>query len=218
MNRLDRSENPEGRLDRAWQKLTFQGKDEFEKKYGRWDTLSDEQRFGSLSSYFSELREQSEEEKIRRITEPYVRAMEGVAQLLDRRFGQMEGQLEKMSKSGEELKGHIRELETKVKEPKQIQDMSIVGTPTGIQPQVNVYTSYPQKMDCRYREKGGPKECIVVETTQEGTYGTCTVGDQVRRMQILPRLFTTAFEKAGCPSNRLIRPCEYYTTKKVRIS
>lgn len=218
MNLLDRRDRPEGRLDRAWQKLTFQGKREFEEKYGRWDILSDEQRFSSLSSYFSELRQQSEEELIRKTTEPYLKAMESFAQLLDRRFGQMEGQLERMSKTGEELRNHVRELETKVNEPRQIQDRYMVGTPTGIQPQVNVYTSYPQKMDCRYREKGGPKECIVVETTQEGTYGTCTVGDQVRRMQILPRLFTTAFEKAGCPSNRLVRPCEYYTTKKVKIS
>ncbi|MBI2658692.1 hypothetical protein HYX05_01140 [Candidatus Woesearchaeota archaeon] len=218
MNRLDRSENPEGRLDRAWQKLTLQGKGEFEEKYGRWDILSDEQRFSSLSSYFSELRQQTEDDRIRKITEPYVRAMESFAQLLDKRFGQMEGQLEKMSRTGEELRGHVRELETKVNEPKQIQDRSMVGTPTGIQPQVNVYASYPLKMDCRYREKGGPKECIVIETTPEGRYGTCTVGDQVRRMQILPRLFTTAFEKAGCPSNRLIRPCEYYLTKRVPIS
>ena len=168
--------------------------------------------------YFSYLKQQAEDDRIRKITEPYVRALEGLGAMLDKRFGQIEGKLEQIGQDNAGLRGNVRELETKLTRPKPITDESMVGTPTGIRPQVNVYATYPLKMDCRYREKGGPKECIVVETTPEGRYGTCTVGDQVRRMQILPRLFTTAFEKAGCPSNRLVRPCEYYLTKRVPMS
>ena len=218
MNRLDRDDSLEGRLDRTWQKFTPEGKREFEVRYGSWERLSDEQRYSSLSSYFSYLRQQAEDDRIRKITEPYVRALEGLGAMLDKKFGQIEGKLEQIGQDNAGLRRNVRELETKLTQPKPITHESMVGTPTGIQPQVNVYASYPLKMDCRYREKGGPKECIVVETTPEGRYGTCTVGDQVRRMQILPRLFTTAFEKAGCPSNRLVRPCEYYLTKRVPIS
>lgn len=225
MNRLSREDSFEGRLDRSWQLMSSDGKREFEQKYGDWSQLSDEQRASCLSDYFYYLRQQErtqkakeEVERIRTIMEPYMRTLEGFAGSLDKRFGQIEGRLEQISTAGEDLGGHVRELEEGLKGQKHVKELSIVGMPTGMHPQVQVNTNYPLKMDCRYREKEGPKECIVVESTPEGRYGTCTVGDQVRRMQILPRLFTTAFEKAGCPSNKLVRPCEYYLTKRISIS
>lgn len=84
-------------------------------------------------------------------------------------------------------------------------------------PPPNIYVNTGIKMNCVYA-KDGPKNCIVVQQGSDGTYGVCTVGDQVRREQILPLLFTGTLGKTGCPSNRMIRICDYLQYQRVKLS
>ncbi len=204
-------------MDRTWNALSQVGKIEFEIRYGKWEAMTDEQRYAHLGGYFSYLRQQAEEEKMKKIVEPIVETLKEFASGIITKANRMEHRIEQIEHGLNETR-EIRGIERVVGQQTPMQEIKMVGTPTGIQPQVNVYTSYPMKMDCRYREKGGPKECIIVESSPEGRYGTCTVGDQVRRMQILPRWATSAFEKAGCPSNRLVKSCEFYLSRRVQIS
>ena len=218
MNRLDKDDNYEGRLERTWQKMSIEGKREFETAYGHWSSLNTDQRSGSLSSYFSNLRQREEDERVRKYTEPYIKALHEITHLLDRKFGNLEGQLSQIGRTNEYLRGQVNKLENLAKEDRARKQISITSKTTGTSPQTNTYPIFPIKMDCVYKGDTGPKECIIIESTPEGRYGTCTVGAQVRMRQIGPKLFTTAFETTGCPSNRLVRPCEFYLNERVKLS
>lgn len=76
----------------------------------------------------------------------------------------------------------------------------------------------PRMMDCVYSSQG-PRQCVLVyyEVRDERKYGTCTVGDQVRRMQMLPHLFAST-RQVSCPSNRVVGMCQYLTNEKVKLT
>ncbi|MBI2546074.1 hypothetical protein HYV81_02745 [Candidatus Woesearchaeota archaeon] len=211
------------------------GKAYFRQNYGDWDSMDEEHRAQSMADFLYRRKEQADEEQLRKtrtmmedVMRPYQETLRGFAELMDKRFGDINNTLGRVIGKQNEADKRLGDLELRaLTGPGQAAlppasgpytQTSMVGTPTGIQPKIVVYAGHTQKMDCRYREKGGPKECIIVESTDDGRYGTCTVGDQVRRMQILPRWFTTAFEKAGCPSNKFVRPCEYYLAQRVKLS
>ena len=109
---------------------------------------------------------------------------------------------------------HLNELRAQQSLPSSAERAALPAQP----PQPNVYISTPVKNDCPYVKDGGPKNCIVVNVTPDGTYGTCLTGHQVREKQIVHRWFTSAFESTGCPSNKQIKPCVYYLQERVKIS
>ena len=76
-----------------------------------------------------------------------------------------------------------------------------------IQQTIMLGTSYT--MDCRYIKEGGPKNCLHIRDTSNGRYVQCETAVNLQKRRILHSLLTTAYGLVGCPSNRLIEPCEY---------
>ena len=204
----------------VWQKLSPDGKRRFEMDYGDWNNLSVDERVASLDSFFNELNskklieEQRQEREreyqvLRETIAPLAEAFQSIADgLKDVSYRVAENtNAERQAVSNLETSLTSRERETR----------DSLGSTQPQQP-ITLYTAATQKMNCVYDRAKGPKDCIIIETTSEGRYGTCSVGDQVRRKKILPLLFTSALEQTGCPSNTVIRKCDYLVYERVRFS
>ncbi len=211
MNRLSREDSPEGRLDRVWQKLTPFGRSDFEKKYGSWGTLSDNQRYSFLSDYFTNLREQEEAERIRATQEPIVRALERLAQSSDRTSRDLSGRLDKIE---DRTRDYLRDKELE----RGLSEQRIPPLPQPSPQSPTVLVTTPIRANCQYDRDKGPKECIIVQQRADGMYGQCQVGYMANHRQNAPfRWMSSSRQITGCPSNSLINVCPYLLNDWVKM-
>lgn len=211
MNQIERN----ARLEDYWNRLPAHERQEFEQRYGDWSRLSDSQKASCLRSFLRTLDEQDrqavEEQRQRRGIAPIVDALKSFGEAADRNFNQIAKRLDDLDRITRQRQQELKSIT----EPVPQQQGLPSPQPSGVPPTIFVNTSINK--DCNY-VKNGPKGCVTVYHGSDGAlHGTCSIGDQVRREQILHRFLTTAFEKAGCPSNRWVRPCEYYIHERVRL-
>ena len=206
-------------VERAWQSLSPNLRHEIEIEVGRRDDIPTE-IFGELVVKYlaSRLMEVTSERRVRdavgkirdEVRQDTGKFLEDLGQQSIAYFGRI---AEAMKERDEKIAYLIQNLASQRALPVKAESPPI---PTQDTPKFP-YISVPVRMDCEYK-KNGPKGCITVEHGPDGTYGVCTKGDQVRRKQILPLLFTTALNTTGCPSNRLIMVCEYLKNQRVKLS
>ena len=205
-------------VERAWQSLSPNIRHEIEMEVGRREAMPAE-IFGELVVKYlaSRLMEVTSERRIGdavgkirdEVRQDTRKFLEDLGQQSIAYFGRI---AEAMEERDEKILYLIQQVQSQKTLP-----ASTETPPAPIQDTPRPYMTLPLRMDCEYK-KDGPKGCITVEQGPDGTYGVCTKGDQVRRKQILPLLFTTALNTTGCPSNRIIRVCEYLTNQKVKLS
>ena len=214
MNRLQKTLDLE---EKVWGRLSETTRREFESIYGCWDDLSFEERVAGLQSYRSilakreeEVKEERRREEMRQTVAPVIEYLKVLGQGTD----QINKQLDDIRTNQGETYRRMGQLEGRLKDRPQLPVMNQSPPPAAPQ---NVYINTPLKMNCAY-SKDGPKDCIDVFQGLDGhRYGTCTVGDQVRRKEILPRALSSARKQCGCPS-KIIRECDYLSREKVKLS
>ena len=234
MNRLKLAVDLEARV---WQKLPDERRLEFQNRFGRWDSLSYQERVAHLDSYFSLLEQRSREEIIRQAEE---RRLQSEKEIEERRLEVMRGSLDPIKDYLAQLGAAVGELKTMIGQTgnkqesdserlRELEDRLKVLSQANATPeppqqssQPIIYVMTPLKDDCRYptsKQIPRPTGCIQIFQEPDGhRYGTCTVGGQVRSKQILGTLLTNAIDEAGCPTNKLVKICKYLTYEKVRIS
>ena len=107
--------------------------------------------------------------------------------------------------TGNISKNQPNNLESKVRG----EDLGGVDTP-------NKYAPTSNSMDCDYA-KDGPKNCIFIETTEDGPVGKCIKAQRAKKLRFLPWAFTNVLIKIGCPSNRVFFICDYLRKESIKI-
>ncbi len=208
-------------VDRAWSSLSPRLRTEIEGAIGHTRDELPAETFGQLAlSYLgSRLMEVRTERRVRDVVADIKREVREDTKYFLNDLGQeVRESLGRLAEKLDQRDERIRYLLENMRQPQSaLPPSSGSGGQPPQSPPSNVYVNTGIKMNCVYA-KDGPKDCIVVQQGPGGTYGVCTVGDQVRREQILPRLFTGALGKTGCPSNRIIRVCDYLQYQRVKLS
>ncbi len=219
MNPLEMSR----RLDEVWKQFSIAEQREFEQRYGRWEDLGASERHSYLGSYVSSIkgkeRAKAEEELHARRMEPMVKALQGFGEMLDKHTTEIYRRLDEIGQATKQSGAEMRSLEARMGEralPSRILPTLPSDSHSQIQQQPTVIVTTPVRMNCQY-SKDGPKDCIIVQQRPNGTYGHCTVGEQARSRQIAPLFLTSALDQTGCPSNRVIRVCEYLENEWVKL-
>jgi len=83
-------------------------------------------------------------------------------------------------------------------------------------PAASNYAPTSNSMDCDYA-KDGPKNCIFIETTEDGPVGKCIKAQRAKKLRFLPWTFTNVLIKIGCPSNRVFFVCDYLKKESIKI-
>lgn len=199
--------------DDVWKRMSSSEREEFEGNYGLWKNMSPRDKVVNFRDYHEEAQRRNAEERreergkdaMKEIVEPLAENLEK----LSSNFREMWDKIQQTQEKNNKL------LEEKIKEKPDNPSSSL--DKFKYPPHNPTYFTAPSKMDCVY-SKEGPKGCILIQQTPEGKlYGTCTVGDQVRRKRILPILITGAINEAGCPSARMIKVCDYLKYERVKI-
>ncbi|MBI1934856.1 hypothetical protein HYS31_00295 [Candidatus Woesearchaeota archaeon] len=207
-------------VDRAWNSISPKLRSQIEQETGlrREDTSAEVFGTTVLEYLRAKLVEVSTERRIRESVDNIRREIHeetrAYLQGLGNQFEQYMGKIaDRLDERDRQLRYILEEIKSQRTASPQIEEVprQQISSPQ------NVYVSTPLKMDCRY-VKNGPKECIEVYHESGGTYGTCTIGDQVRKTQIMGRWITNAMEQSGCPSRRIIKVCEYLKNRIVKIS
>ncbi len=83
-------------------------------------------------------------------------------------------------------------------------------------PAASNYAPTSNSMDFDYA-KDGPKNCIFIETTEDGPVGKCIKAQRAKKLRFLPWTFTNVLIKIGCPSNRVFFVCDYLKKESIKI-
>ena len=215
MNRLDPDEGPGGKAKRAWQRMSSTGKDEFQQLYGAWDSMSTDVRLSNLSSYFSKLRREKRDAEIKAIVEPIMQYIKDQQQVSNQERLDLRREIKALGDAA--ASANERRLEERLRETTSSRRDNQYAQPPSAPPTSFSVPPTPIARDCVY-DKNGPKGVIVVTATNDGIYGTCMVAQQVNARRLGPLVLTSMLERLGCPSNKVIRTCEYLENAKVRIS
>lgn len=215
-----------------WDTLTGDMQREFERRHGSWQSFADdEERYAVMNGYITSLRQEDQEERMRILIEEKFNSLRQSYQ-------------DTLDVFGREIKSAVQRIEEKASQPHFLpsyyerpllpepprQITSAYERPQSPEPPRNITPekkpdAQPQKIfipvitwdDCRYDGNKGPKHCMKHVERDGGTYVSCTVAEQINARRMTSFLFTTMLEKCGCPSNPIVRRCQYLDRKEIKI-
>ncbi len=177
MNPLERGR----RLEEVWQQFPHDERQEFERRYGSWESLDDTQRYGKLRAYANSVKKQErearEDERFRRHLDPIVKALEGFAEISDQHHRETSERLRAIEVATSGYSRQIDRLETRLNEQKALPS----STPPASAPQpvlnyTNCIRRHPPSEGYQ-AGRPGPERCIEVTVTRDQTVYKCIVAE-----------------------------------------